>query len=259
MSDTRADEEAEALLYVRGLSRSFGRLQAVNNVGLDVTAGRITAVIGPNGAGKTTLFNLVTGRLRPETGFVRFDGRDITRARPHRITRLGLARSFQISSVLPALTVWENVLVAVLAKQGITGRMLRDVAAYSPATRRCRHILERLALDHLADEPCQDLAYGDRRKVEVGMMLALEPKLMLLDEPTAGMGPAERRETGRVIAELAADGRYTVVLTEHDVDLVFDLAHQVVVMHQGEVIANGTPEQIGADTEVRRAYLGDSV
>lgn len=251
--------EDDPLLYVRGLSRSFGRVRAVHNVALTVPHGGITAVIGPNGAGKSTLFNLITRRTAADAGKVLFDGHDITKARPHKVTRLGLARSFQISSVLPTLSLWDNVLVAALARDGHTGVMLRDVGRYPDSRERCRRILERLGLTALANHPCEDLAYGDRRKVEVGMMMALQPTMMLLDEPTAGMGPTERADTAEVIRELAHDRRYSVVLTEHDVDMVFDLADRIVVMHQGEIIADGPPERVAGDPEVRRAYLGGSV
>ena len=244
------------VLEIAGLRKRFGELHAIDGVDLTLSEGGVTAVIGPNGAGKTTLFNLVTRRLTADAGTVRFLGTDITTSSPDEIVRLGLVRSFQISSVFADLSVRQNVLIAVLARLGRSGVMLSRASAEDEAHERTQAVLERLSLTDRANVVCAELGYGDRRRVELGMVLALEPRMVLLDEPTAGMGPAERRATGALIGELASDGRYTVVLTEHDVDLVFGLARRVVVMHQGQVIADAAPDEIAADPEVRRAYLG---
>lgn len=247
-----------ALLETDGLTKHFGELYAVNAVDLAIREGETTAVIGPNGAGKTTLFNLVTRRMRADRGRVRFRGTDITTATPHAVARMGLVRTFQVSSVFPGLSVQQNLLTAVLAHTGRSGVSTRSLGRERESLERVQGLLVGLDLRDVANVACDELAYGTRRRVEVGMALALEPRLLLLDEPTAGMGTSERQATVELLSELARRGDTTLVLTEHDVDLVMSVAQRIVVMHQGEIIADGTPEEIVEDTEVRRAYLGES-
>lgn len=245
------------LLAIERLVKRFGELRAVDDVTLEISEGQLTALIGPNGAGKTTLFDVVTARLAPDAGRVRFSGRDITRSSPAAIARNGLVRTFQVSSVFPALSVRDNILTAVLARLGRGAVASRSLEGERGALGRAADIMEMLGLAEFGGVACRDLSHGDRRRVEVGMALALEPRLLLLDEPTAGMAPAERRATADLLVELARRGEATLVLTEHDIDLVMRLAGRVVVMHQGTIIADGPPEEIAQHDEVRSAYLGE--
>jgi branched-chain amino acid transport system ATP-binding protein len=246
-----------ALLEVSGVSRSFGGFQALSHVGLDVSAGEISAVIGPNGAGKTTLFNVITGHLAPDSGRVAFNGYDITREPPHAICRLGLARSFQRTNIFPRLTVFENVQVAILSHQG------RAYGLWSPARdlerERVLDLLAQVGLAHRAADPSGSLSYGDQKQLELGIALALEPRLLLLDEPTAGMSPQETRASMALVGRIARERKLTVLFTEHDMEVVFSVAQKIRVLHQGTVIAEGPPEAIRANPDVKRVYLGEGV
>lgn len=246
------------LLELAGVAKRFGELRAVDGVSLDLREGETTAIIGPNGAGKTTLFDLMTARRTADAGRIRFLGREITDASPDTVARRGLVRTFQISSVFPALSVRDNVLTAVLARLRRGAIASRPLRREREALDRTVRIMESVGLLDVGDVSCADLSHGDRRRVEVGMGLALRPRLMLLDEPTAGMAPAERRATADLLAELAGRGEVTLLLTEHDIDLVMRLAARIVVMHQGGIIADGPPREIAQHPEVRRAYLGET-
>ncbi len=244
-----------ALLEVSGVSRSFGGFQALGGVTLRVVPGEISAVIGPNGAGKTTLFNVITGHLVPDAGRVGFGGCDITGQPPHTICRLGLARSFQRTNIFPRLTVYDNVQAAFVCHRGRGWNLFTPVERlYRPETEA---LLEAVGLLDKADETSGFLSHGNQKQLELGITLALEPEILLLDEPTAGMSATETRESIRLIERIAADRGLTLLFTEHDMEVVFSIAHRITVLHQGRVIADGPPAEVRRDPEVRRVYLGE--
>ncbi len=247
----------KVLLEVRGLTKSFGALLASDNVDLEVLEGETHAIIGPNGAGKTTLIGQLAGDLVPDRGRVRFAGEDITAlsapARSHR----GFARSFQITSIYADFTALENVMLAVQAHAGSSFRFWSAARAERALQEPARRVLEEVGLGARAGLPAGSLAHGEQRALEIAMALATRPRLMLLDEPVAGMGA---EETQRMIAFLSTlKGRKTLILVEHDMDAVFSLADRVSVLVYGRVIATGTPQEVRANAEVRRAYLGEEI
>jgi len=244
-----------ALLETRGLVKRFGGLVATDTVSIDVRPGEIHALIGPNGAGKTTLVSQLTGNLAPDAGTIHFAGRDVTRLPTHARVRLGLARSFQITSVLREFTALENVALAVQAHAGHSFRFLGDVRRDDSLRAPARRGLEEVGLGARADTLASALSHGEQRELEIAMALAGDPKLLLLDEPMAGMGVEESQ---RMIGFLQAlKGRRAMLLIEHDMDAVFQLADRITVLVYGRVIASGTPGEIRANAEVRQAYLGD--
>ncbi|MFQ5521024.1 MAG: ABC transporter ATP-binding protein [Candidatus Methylomirabilia bacterium] len=246
-------------LQVENVSKAFGHFVAVNNVSLAIPEGEITALIGPNGAGKTTLYNVVSGRLKPTKGSVWFRGSDITGLPPDRISRLGISRSFQITNIFNELTVLENIQVALIARHN-KGLNLWQVSARDTRLEdQGLELLARLGLESVARARAETLSHGDKRRVELAIVLTTEPQLVLLDEPTAGMTPEETQAVVHLIRTLAASGPYTFFLTEHDMDVVFGLAQKIFVMHRGELLAEGTPEEIRNDPNVRTAYLGEEV
>jgi branched-chain amino acid transport system ATP-binding protein len=244
-----------ALLETRGLVKAFGGLRAVDGVDLVVEQGRIHAVIGPNGAGKTTLFNVITGHLRPTAGRVLFRDQDITGWPPHRVARAGLARTFQITNIFPRLTVLESVQVALAA----AGGRAKDLWSRSDRAFRAEALalLEDVGLLELADEPARTLSHGDQRALEVALALATAPKLLILDEPTAGMSPWETERTVDLIYQVARRRGLTVILCEHDMQVVFKISDWITVMHQGRVIAEGLPDRIRQNETVIQVYLGE--
>jgi branched-chain amino acid transport system ATP-binding protein len=246
---------AGPLLEVAGLKRSFGGFEALGGVSFQVEAGEISAVIGPNGAGKTTLFNVITGHLAPDSGRVGFAGRDITGQPPHAICRLGLARSFQRTNIFPRLSVFENVQIAILSHER------RAYGLWTPAQGlgrdRTMEILEDVGLAPRAADPSGSLSYGDQKQLELGIALALQPTLLLLDEPTAGMSPQETRTSVALVARIARERKLTVLFTEHDMEVVFSVAQRIRVLHQGRLIAEGAPEEIRGLAEVKRVYFGE--
>jgi branched-chain amino acid transport system ATP-binding protein len=243
------------VLEVQGLSKSFSGFRAVSDVDLAVETGQIAAVIGPNGAGKSTLFNLITGHLRPDSGSVRLDRRDITGAPPHRICRMGIGRSFQRTNIFTKLTVFENLQAAFLVHHG-RGRDFwsRARALYRDETER---LLVSIGLIEQSDTIAGTLSYGNQKQLELGLALASDPALLLLDEPTAGMSATETHDTIRLIERIAGERSLTLLFTEHDMDVVFQIAQRITVLHQGRVIADGAPQEVRADPEVRRVYLGE--
>ncbi len=249
--------EAAALLSVRGLSKRFGGVRAVDRVDLDVAPRETVALIGPNGAGKTTFYNLLSGRMQPSAGSVVFGGRDVTGLPPHRISRLGISRSFQITNIFPELTARENVEVALTALHGKALRLFSRAAGDRALHDEARALLERLGLGSLAEARAGTLSYGDKRLLEIAIVLATRPRLVLLDEPTAGMTPEETRGVVELVRQLARTGEYTFLITEHDMEVVFGLADRIVVMHRGAVLAQGSVDEIRASREVREAYLGE--
>jgi len=244
------------LLETRGLGRAFGALNAVTDVSLSVPAGELRAVIGPNGAGKTTLFHLISGLLPATSGRVFFRGADVTGFGAPARCRSGISRTFQITSIFPELTTIENVRMAVQLKRGGSFRVLGGRAFLRATEARARESLDVLGLGERAPELAGTLPHGDQRLLEIAMALAQEPELLLLDEPTQGLSPEDTAATVAVIRQIARDRRLTIILVEHDMDVVFDLADRISVLHFGQVIAEGTPEQIRADADVQKAYLG---
>jgi branched-chain amino acid transport system ATP-binding protein len=245
---------AEPLLDIRQLTKVFGGFTAVAEVDLAVRPGTIHSVIGPNGAGKTTLFRAVTGAHRPTRGTVRFDGHDITGARPHLVSRRGLTQSFQITNVFPRLTVLESVQVAILARHRRSGDLLSE--RWRRVAGEATELMDEVGLAAVAGAQAQTLSHGDQRILEVALALATRPRLLLLDEPTAGMSPAETGRMVDLVTGLAAARGLAVVLCEHDMDIVFGISHEVTVLHRGRVIAHGPPEAVQADPLVAEVYLG---
>lgn len=244
------------ILSVRGLSVRFGALRAVDDVSFDAQRGHITAVIGPNGAGKSSLFNLISGAIRPSAGRVEFDGRDLTGARPDRMLAHGLARSFQITNLFFELPVRENLRLAAQFLCGGRG-LLRPVTASRAALQRVDELIERFRLQGQAGALAGTLSHGEQRRLEIAVALAARPRMLLLDEPTQGMSHADTQETEAMIRSLAGE-QLSILLVEHDVDLVMNLSDHVVVMHQGAKLAEGPPQQVRADAAVQAAYFGDA-
>ncbi len=242
------------LLEVRDVWRAFGGVRAVAGVSLRLARGEVRALIGPNGAGKTTLLNLVTGQLTCERGVVLFKGERITGLPPHRIWRRGISRTFQITAAFGSLTVQENVQVAILSRQGRSRNLLSSAKRLARAP--AMDLLRQVGLDGQADRVCATLAYGDLKRLELAIALANDPELLLLDEPTAGMAPAERLDLMALAVAIVRDRAVTVLFTEHDMDVVFAAAERIMVMHQGRVIAEGTPQAVRADRQVQEIYLG---
>jgi branched-chain amino acid transport system ATP-binding protein len=245
----------EPLLEVDGLSKRFGGIVASNNISLAIAPGELHAVIGPNGAGKTTLIAQLTGELTPNAGRVRFGGVDITRTPPFRRSLLGLARSFQITSVFPDLTVLDNVALAVQARMGHSFHFWRNARKEPSLREPARAALARVRLDGRDDVIVGTMSHGEHRQLEIAMALASRPRMLLLDEPMAGMGPDESARLVATLRELKNE--YTILLVEHDMDAVFALADRISVLVYGRVIATGLPEDIRNNPEVRQAYLGD--
>jgi branched-chain amino acid transport system ATP-binding protein len=244
-----------AILETQKLTKAFGALTAVNGVSLGVEAGTLHSIIGPNGAGKTTLFNLLTGTFPPTSGRILLDGRDITGTPAHRVAHLGLARSYQRTSVFPAFSLLENVWVAAFA----TGRSWRGLAwrkteRYAEVTARARQALADVGLGGKADAPAREISHGEQRQLELAIALAAAPRVLLLDEPAAGLSPEETRKMVALVRSLK--GRYTIVLIEHKMDIIMSVSDRISVMHFGSLIAEGTPAEIQKNPEVRRAYLG---
>jgi len=245
-----------ALLETRGLGRAFGALQAVAGVSLTVQPEEVRAVIGPNGAGKTTLFHLISGLLAPTAGDVLFRGEDVTALPAPARCRRGISRTFQITSIFPELSVLENVRMAVQLRGGGNFRLVGGRATLEASERRARASLDALGLIDRAAEQATTLPHGDQRLLEIAMAVAQEPALLLLDEPTQGLSPEDTVATVAVIRQVARRQHLTILLVEHDMDVVFDLADRISVLHFGQLIAEGTPNEIRANVEVQRAYLG---
>ncbi len=242
------------MLEVREVWKSFDGFQAVGGVSFAVPQGSISAIIGPNGAGKTTLFNLITGHLRPDTGQIVFKGRDVTGIAPHDLCRLGMGRSFQRTNIFPRLTVFQNVQAAYVCHRGRGWNLLTPVERlYRDETGA---ILRAVGLLEKAGEVSGFLSHGGQKQLELGIALALEPEILLLDEPTAGMSATETRESIALIERLARERNLTLLFTEHDMEVVFSISQRITVLHQGRVIADGAPADVRRDPEVRRVYLG---
>jgi branched-chain amino acid transport system ATP-binding protein len=244
-----------ALLEIAGLSKAYHGVQALRGISFSVEAGELVALIGPNGAGKSTCFNLVNGQLRPDAGEVRLDGRSLAGRAPRDVWRLGVGRTFQVAATFGSMTVRENVQVALLSQRRMLNSFLKHVPDLLVA--EASALLQRVGVGEQAGRPCSELAYGDLKRVELALALAHQPRLLLMDEPTAGMAPEEREQMMSLAAGLARSERLAVLFTEHDVEVVFGFADRVIVLHAGEVIAAGTPAQVRDDPRVREVYLGD--
>ena len=245
----------ESLLVARALNKRFGAVQASSDVCLDVVRGELHALIGPNGAGKTTILKQLSGELAPDAGQIFFNGDRITKMAVHRRARLGLARSYQITSVFEKLTVKQNLSLAIQAHNGHSFRFWRRAADDPLIRREIGPAMARVGLIERAHLPAASLSHGEKRQLEVGMALAGRPKLLLLDEPYAGMGPGGAVELTKLFRRLKAD--VTILLVEHDMGAVFSLADRITVLVYGRVVASGSPEEIRSDPLVRQAYLGD--
>jgi branched-chain amino acid transport system ATP-binding protein len=246
---------ADALLRVKNLVRRFGGILATDNLSLDVARGELHAIIGPNGAGKTTLISQLTGQLLPNSGTIHFAGQDITHLPAFRRSTLGLARSFQITSLLPDFTACDNVALAAQAHDGHSFRFWGNARKESRLRDAAHAALRRVGLDHRADVVVSQLSHGEQRELELAVALATRPQLLLLDEPMAGLGTTESARMVKLLRELRKE--VTIVLVEHDMQAVFALADRITVLVYGRVIASGVPAAIRSNEEVKRAYLGD--
>ena len=242
------------ILEASGLTQRFGKFVALNNVSVAFQPGELTAIIGPNGAGKSTFFNLLSGAFAPTDGSVRFNGRDITGLAQHEFARIGIAKSFQITNVFKKLSAHENVRVAAQMRS-TRFELLRPRAQLTALIEHADTLLARVGLTALRDKTAADLAHGQQRALEIAMALASEPTLLLMDEPTAGMSPEETTVMMDLIRALSAER--TLILVEHKMKLVMGLCDRLIVLHHGEFLAEGTPEQIRSNAEVRRVYLGE--
>jgi len=242
-------------LRAENLSRDFGGVHAVRDVSFHVEAGEHLAIIGPNGAGKTTLFNLLGGQLSPTAGKVYFYGQDITHMAAHQRAHLGIARSFQLIALFPNLTIMDNVLLAIRGIQPSRFQMFRSSAAYKELSVRAQNLLEPMGLWQKRDELLHAISYGEQRKLEITLSLASEPRLLLLDEPSTGLTTAESADITSNVRKLGKD--ITIILVAHDMDLVFGIAERIIVLHYGEIISEGTCEEIRTDPRVKEIYMGD--
>jgi branched-chain amino acid transport system ATP-binding protein len=244
----------DPILQVRGLSKNFGGLAAVDNVSLDVGVGELHAVIGPNGAGKTTLINVLSGDLSPSAGSVLFRGTEMAHLAPERRSRLGVGRSYQKVNIFPAFSVLENCRLAAQSREPRPLDWLRDAMSYESVLENAQRALAAVGLGNRATVMAATLSHGEQRQLEIAMSLATDPKLLLLDEPLAGMGAEETLNMVKLIGELTTN--HAILLVEHDMDAVFRLAQVLTVMVSGKILASGAPETIRANQEVQRAYLG---
>lgn len=246
---------SDIILSVEGVSVAFGGLRAVNNVSLQARDRQVTSVIGPNGAGKSTLFNLIVGAIHTSSGLVRFQDKDITGWPSNRICQVGLARSFQITKLFFDLTVEENLRLASQILEP-DSRLLKPLARSTRAHAKAQELLERFLLTNRRNDLAGYLSHGEQRRLEIALALASEPKMLLLDEPTQGMSHGDTEDTKNMIRDIAKET--AVMLVEHDIELVMDLSHWIVVMHQGQKLAEGIPQDVRANPAVREAYLGEA-
>jgi branched-chain amino acid transport system ATP-binding protein len=246
------------VLEINSVTKRFGNLIAVRDVSLNVAKGELCAIIGPNGAGKTTFFNLISGYFPPTSGSIIFDGNDITRLATHDRVVRGMARTFQITEIFPELTVLENVRIATEVSSGYRLRPWINRLESAKIQKKVEDTLQLVSLEAKADRLVGELAHGDQRAAEIAMALALTPHLLLLDEPTAGMGDQETFQITQLIRKLHRDSNYTIVLIEHDMRVVFHLADRICVLDQGRMLAQGTPKEIAANEAVQTAYLGNA-
>jgi branched-chain amino acid transport system ATP-binding protein len=244
-----------AALAISGLKKSFGGLPAADDISLEVMAGERRLIIGPNGAGKTTLFNLITGDLSPDAGSIRLFGEEVSRLPPHRRAHRGLARTYQIITLFPKDSLEHNVVLSLLGLSRVRWSAFKPLAAYARFYEEARGVLARVGLEHIAGRPIGEVSYGEKRRVEIAMALAQQPRLLLLDEPLAGLSREERVTVTQLIAGIPPE--VTVVMIEHDMDIALDLAERITLLHYGSVIVEGTRAEVVADPKTREVYLGD--
>lgn len=242
------------ILETRDLHHSFGELKVLMSVNLEIEEGERHAIIGPNGAGKTTLFNTITGTFAPTSGEIFFKGKEISRAKPHTLTRMGMGRSFQITSTFHKLTAFQNIRMGILSKRGVRFNMFQRVDKMKSITEETDEVLKHINLAGERDIPAELLSYGKHRSLEISMAMATDPELVMLDEPTAGISPDETLNAVELIRRLT-EGK-TMVIIEHDMEVVFSLADRITVLHRGEIIAVGPPDEIKNNQAVKDAYLG---
>ncbi|SFR93654.1 amino acid/amide ABC transporter ATP-binding protein 1, HAAT family [Halomicrobium zhouii] len=246
------------ILETRDLVKEFGGLTATDDVNLQIQDGELLSLIGPNGAGKSTLINLITRMLEETSGDILFEGESITDLEPHEVVQRGVGKSFQTASIFPDLSVEENANIASLGAEHGSFRFnfLRHRDSYPEVAERTRDVLDAVELLPQKDVTAADLPYGDKRRLEIGIALASEPSLLLMDEPTAGMSPEETQETVDLIERVQEEMGLTILLVEHDMEIVFSISDRIAVLHQGDIIARGTPEEVQGDPDVQEAYLG---
>ena len=248
---------APKLLSVEGLTKSYGGVHAVRGVSFSLAAGEILALIGPNGAGKSTCFDILNGQNVPDSGRINLLGNDTTGKKPRAIWRLGVGRTFQITATFPTMTVRENVQVPLISYNAQLFNMWRSTPGFECA--EANRLLDLVGMSGYAERPCGELAYGDLKRLELAIALANQPKLLLMDEPTAGMAPRERVELMRLTARIAREKSIGVLFTEHDMDVVFEHADRILVLNRGSLIAKGTPEEVRRNPQVRAIYLGEGL
>jgi branched-chain amino acid transport system ATP-binding protein len=248
---------SDPILKIHNLTKRFGGNTAVSGINLEVAPRETLAIIGPNGAGKTTFYNMVSGRMVPTEGSIELNGQDITGLKPHKISRMGVSRSFQLNNIFPEMSVRQNVEVALSAYHGYSRKLFNIASGNKKVQDEADELLERLSIGDLSDQRAGIISYGDKRLLEIAVVLATKPKLVLLDEPTAGMTPDETRRVTRLIRSLADSGDYTFLITEHDMGVVFDLADRILGMHRGESLVVGTVDEVKNHPEVKKAYLGE--
>ncbi|MCJ7682990.1 MAG: ABC transporter ATP-binding protein [Desulfobacteraceae bacterium] len=243
-----------ALLQINSVDKDFSGLEVLLGINLAVEHGERHAIIGPNGAGKSTLFNVITGKHRVSNGQILFKDQDITNWSPHKVCRVGLARSFQVTNIFPNMTVYENIRNVIVSKKGMRFNMFTRLGNIENVNAETRGVLETIGLEASSDTPAGELAYGHQRALEIGLALAMEPELILLDEPTAGMTTEETRDAVKLIERITA-GK-TLIIIEHDMDVVFSISDRISVLYYGKILATGTAEEIKENQEVKKAYLG---
>jgi ABC-type branched-subunit amino acid transport system ATPase component len=243
-----------AILTTQGLTKDFGGLRAADSITFDVEQGKLTSVIGPNGAGKTTLFNLITGLIKPDSGRIIFHGEDITHIPIHKIIKKGISRSFQILNLFNELTLFENVWLGVQAQQGHGPEIFSDPDKFKSIKEETTRIIREIGLSGKEESPVKLLSYGDRRILEITISLTPKPSLLLLDEPTSGLVSEDRKRISEFMKRLSS--QLTLIVVEHDMDVVLSISDHIVVMHQGKILAQGTPDEIKGNEKVQEAYLG---
>ena len=241
-------------LHVENITLSIGGLEILHDVNFDIKKGEITSIIGPNGAGKTTLFNVITGRISPTQGKVSFKGKEITLFPSFQIAQIGIARSFQINNIFPGMSVFENICIATQAKSPFRYSLLTQVAHDLESPRKAEETLKLIGLQNVKNKLARELSHGDQRRLEIGMSLAIEPELLMLDEPTSGMSPSETAATVNLLESIGK--RVTLCIIEHKITLVMNLSQKIIVLNLGKKIAEGSPETIASNEAVREIYLG---
>ncbi len=244
------------ILEIKKLSKDFGHVAALSDVTLSIKEGEITSLIGPNGAGKTTFYNLVTGKFPPTAGSINFRGEEIASLPPYKVWKKGISRSFQITNIFKTLTVLENIRSALIVHEGQSLNFFKPIDYIEDLHHKSLRILKLVGLEDQKNVPCYAISHGDMRIVEVGIVLASEPKLVFLDEPTAGMNPEETKKMVTLIKNLFETTGTTFFLTEHDMNVVFSISHRIIVLNYGKILADGTPEEIRQNEAVKQAYLG---